>query len=49
MRVLMVTRLHEFKGVQYMLEAANRVSLDLEVNIVGDGPYRRTLEAHLRG
>jgi glycosyltransferase involved in cell wall biosynthesis len=45
MRVLMVTRLHEFKGVQYMLEAASRVSLDLEVNIVGDGPYRRTLEA----
>jgi glycosyltransferase involved in cell wall biosynthesis len=45
MKVLMVTRLHEFKGVQYMLEAANRVSLDLEVNIVGDGPYRRTLEA----
>ena len=41
----MVTRLHEFKGVQYMLEAASRVSLDLEVNIVGDGPYRRTLEA----
>ena len=45
MRVLMVTRLHEFKGVQYMLEAASRVSLDLEVNIVGDGPYRSTLEA----
>ncbi len=45
MKVLMVTRLHEFKGVQYMLEAANRLSLDLEVNIVGDGPYRSTLEA----
>lgn len=45
MKVLMVTRLHEFKGVQYMLEAASRVSLDLEVNIVGDGPYRPTLEA----
>lgn len=45
MKVLMVTRLHEFKGVQYMLEAASRVSLDLEVNIVGDGPYRSTLEA----
>src|SRR4051794_35175630 len=45
MKVLMVTRLHEFKGVQYMLEAASRLSLDLEVNIVGDGPYRRTLEA----
>jgi len=45
MRVLMVTRLHEFKGVQYLLEAANRVPLDLEVNIVGDGPYRSVLEA----
>lgn len=45
MRVLMVTRLHEFKGVQYMLEAASRLSLDLEINIVGDGPYRSTLEA----
>jgi glycosyltransferase involved in cell wall biosynthesis len=45
MKVLMVTRLHEFKGVQYMLEAASRVALDLEVNIVGDGPYRATLEA----
>jgi glycosyltransferase involved in cell wall biosynthesis len=44
MRVLMVTRLHEFKGVQYLLEAASRVSLDLEVDIVGDGPYRSTLE-----
>jgi len=41
----MVTRLHEFKGVQYLLEAANRVPLDLEVNIVGDGPYRSVLEA----
>jgi glycosyltransferase involved in cell wall biosynthesis len=45
LRVLMVTRLHEFKGVQYLLEAANRVSLDLEVDIVGDGPYRSVLEA----
>jgi glycosyltransferase involved in cell wall biosynthesis len=45
MRILMVTRLHEFKGVQYLLEAANRLSLDLEVNIVGDGPYRSVLEA----
>jgi len=45
MKVLMVTRLHEFKGVQYMLEAASRVPLDLEINIVGDGPYRATLEA----
>jgi glycosyltransferase involved in cell wall biosynthesis len=45
MRILMVTRLHEFKGVQYLLEATSRLSLDLEVNIVGDGPYRSVLEA----
>ncbi|MCC6176459.1 MAG: glycosyltransferase family 4 protein [Chloroflexi bacterium] len=44
-RVLTVTRLHEFKGVQYLLEAASRVPLDLEVEIVGDGPYRAVLEA----
>ncbi|HYU21330.1 MAG TPA: glycosyltransferase family 4 protein [Chloroflexota bacterium] len=44
MRVLMVTRLHEFKGVQYLLEAAARIGLDLEIDIVGDGPYRKTLE-----
>lgn len=49
MRVLMVTRLHEFKGVQYLLEAAGRIGLDLEINIVGDGPYRRTLEAQAAG
>ncbi len=45
LRVLMVTRLHEFKGVQYLLEATHRVGLDLEVDIVGDGPYRKVLEA----
>ena len=45
MRVLMVTRLHEFKGVQYLLDAVGRVGLDLEINIVGDGPYRPALEA----
>ena len=45
MRVLTVGRLHEFKGVQYILEAAGRAGLDLEVDVVGDGPYRRTLEA----
>jgi glycosyltransferase involved in cell wall biosynthesis len=45
MRVLMVSRLHEFKGIQYLLEAAGRVGLDLEIDIVGDGPYRRALEA----
>jgi glycosyltransferase involved in cell wall biosynthesis len=45
LRLLTVTRLHEFKGVQYLLEAAKRVPLDLEVDIVGDGPYRAALES----
>jgi glycosyltransferase involved in cell wall biosynthesis len=48
MRLLTVTRLHEFKGVQYVLEAARRVPLDLEVDIVGDGPYRSVLEAQAK-
>lgn len=43
-RILVVTRLHEFKGVQYLLQAVARHRLDYEVNIVGDGPYRSTLE-----
>lgn len=43
-RVLMVTRLHEFKGVQYLLEAARRIPVGLEIHVVGDGPYRPTLE-----
>jgi len=45
LRILSVSRLHEFKGVQYLLEAAERAPLDLEIDVVGDGPYRATLEA----
>lgn len=45
MKVLMVTRLHEFKGVQYLIEAAGQVGLDLQIDIVGDGPFRKVLEA----
>lgn len=43
-RVLTVTRLHEFKGVQYLIEAARQIGSGLEIHIVGDGPYRATLE-----
>lgn len=43
-RILVVTRLHEFKGVQYLLRAIGEHRLDYEVHIVGDGPYRATLE-----
>jgi len=45
LRLLSVSRLHEFKGVQYLLAAAERVPMDIEINVVGDGPYRSTLEA----
>jgi glycosyltransferase involved in cell wall biosynthesis len=38
-RVLLVTRMLERKGVQYVLDALAETSLATEVNIVGDGPY----------
>ena len=48
-RVLMVTRMLERKGVQYVLEAVAESPIGAEVNIVGDGPYlpelRRRAEA----
>lgn len=43
-RVLVATRLHPFKGVQYLLEAVARQRLHYELHIVGDGPYRQPLE-----
>lgn len=44
MRVLLVTRMFERKGVQYLLEALKGRRLDCEINIVGDGPYLNTLK-----
>jgi glycosyltransferase involved in cell wall biosynthesis len=48
-RVLMVTRMLERKGVQYVLEAMAGSPVTAELNIVGDGPYlpelRRRAEA----
>jgi len=38
-RVLMVTRMLERKGVQYVLNALAETPIPAEVNIVGDGPY----------
>jgi glycosyltransferase involved in cell wall biosynthesis len=37
--VLMVSRMLERKGAQYLLEAIAHTPLRAEVNIVGDGPY----------
>lgn len=44
MRILVVTRMFERKGVQYLLQALRGRTLDCEINIVGDGPYLDTLK-----
>jgi glycosyltransferase involved in cell wall biosynthesis len=38
-RVLVVTRMLERKGVQYLLQALHDTPIEPEVNIVGDGPF----------
>ncbi len=43
-RILVVTRMFERKGIQYLLEALQNISTDWEVWIVGDGPYLPTLK-----
>ncbi len=48
-RILMVTRMLERKGVQYVLDSLAESPVEAEVHIVGDGPYlpelRRKAEA----
>jgi len=48
MRVLVVSRMFERKGVQYLLEALRGRMLACEINIVGDGPYLDTLKRMAR-
>lgn len=43
-RILVVTRMFERKGIQYLIEALKDISTDWEVCIVGDGPYLPTLK-----
>ncbi|MCF8024009.1 MAG: glycosyltransferase family 4 protein [Desulfobacteraceae bacterium] len=43
--VLVVTRMFERKGVQYLIEAARSMDTDWEFVIVGDGPYLPKLRA----
>ncbi len=43
-RILVVTRLLERKGVQYLLEAVRDLPLEHEIHIVGDGPHRPALQ-----
>ncbi|MFH1615917.1 MAG: glycosyltransferase family 4 protein [Planctomycetota bacterium] len=42
--ILMCSRLFEFKGFQYALEAIKQMEIDWEVNIIGEGPFRGELE-----
>ena len=43
-RVLVVTRMFERKGVQYLLRAIKNLPIDYEIHLVGDGPYLKTLK-----
>ena len=38
-KILVVTRMFERKGVQYLLKALEGFEHDYQINIVGDGPY----------
>lgn len=42
--ILMVSRMFERKGMQFLLRALSVGALGTTVDIVGDGPYRETLE-----
>lgn len=43
-RILVATRLFPRKGVQHLIEAHRRLEDDVELHVIGDGPYRETLE-----
>ncbi|MHC4551224.1 MAG: glycosyltransferase family 4 protein [Planctomycetota bacterium] len=42
--ILLCSRLLEFKGFQYVIDAVKELTLSWHVHIVGEGPYRQTLE-----
>jgi len=44
-KILIVTRMFERKGVQYILRALYELDYNYSVNIVGDGPYLDTLKS----
>jgi len=46
-RILVVTRMFERKGVQYLIEALVGFDQPYEVHIVGDGPYLKVLKGYL--
>jgi len=46
-RILVVTRMFERKGVQYLINALDGFDHDYEVHVVGDGPYLQVLEGRV--
>jgi len=46
-RILVVTRMFERKGVQYLIEALEGLKHDYEIHLVGDGPYLPVLEGQV--
>jgi glycosyltransferase involved in cell wall biosynthesis len=43
-RILVVARMVEFKGLQFLLQALWGLDIDYEMVLVGEGPYRHALE-----
>lgn len=48
-KILLSSRLLERKGIQYFLEAIKDLDLDYEINILGDGPYKKKLIQKAKG
>lgn len=46
-RILVVTRMFERKGVQYLINALEGFNHEFEVHVVGDGPYLQVLEGRV--
>jgi glycosyltransferase involved in cell wall biosynthesis len=46
-RILVVTRMFERKGVQYLVDALENFDHSFEVHIVGDGPYLKVIEGYV--
>jgi glycosyltransferase involved in cell wall biosynthesis len=46
-RILVVTRMFERKGVQYLINALEGFHHEYEVHVVGDGPYLQVLEGRV--
>jgi glycosyltransferase involved in cell wall biosynthesis len=44
-RLLVVTRMFERKGVQFLLKALEKLPDEFDVHVVGDGPYLETLKS----